>query len=288
MGEDHPVPTVLGIQIQSTLFGAWKRWLAPDPQPFLVASPADWDCEDEGGLVTRELEDTYRLWWGVERPSALVWISAQQFIALPRSTRAALVREQARRRRGATPTVRAWRDLLDPAQLRAQADGHRFVWWPELLHDNAEPVLERIVSDRRLPSRHAEVPEDVWRAAVSVLPGARPLAGAFPSGSNMNCFSTVMEAAGAPSTEVLDNVAPFDEWLDAACTRGGDPHQPGVVLLWRNRDGSPVHAAVTLGGGWALEKPSRDWHSPHAVVKVADVMKMSRHPGERIERRTIV
>lgn len=279
--------TVLGIEVEPALLNAWRGWLAPDPQPFLVASPADWDCEDEGGVVTRELEDTYRLWWGVEKPAVLLWISSEQFAALPRSTRAALVREQARRRRGATPSIRAWQDLLDGAELRGQADGHRFVWWPSLLIGEPERVLARVISDRRLPSRHAEVAEDTWRAAQPVLPGARRLGGTFPAGSNMNCFSTVIEAAGAPSREVLDDVAPFDAWLAAACKRGGDPGQSGVVLLWRNRDGSPVHAAVTLGGGWALEKPSRDWHSPHAVLTVTEVMKMSRHPGERLERWTI-
>lgn len=281
------MPAVLGIEVQPTLLDAWQGWLAPDPQPFLVASPAAWDCEDEGGVFTRELEDTYRLWWGVEKPSAVVWISSERFAALPRATRAALVREQARRRRGATPAVRAWQDILDRTQLRAQADGHRFVWWPSLLIGKAEQVLARVVSDRRLPSRHAEVAEDVWGAAERVLPGARRLGGTFPAGSNMNCFSAVMEAAGAPSRAVLDDVAPFDEWLTTACKGGGDPGQPGVVLVWRDRAGSPVHAAVTLGGGWALEKPSRDWHSPHVVLRVAEVMKMSRHPGERLERRTI-
>ena len=281
------MPAVLGIDVHSTLVEAWQRWLAPDPQPFLVASPAEWDCDDEGGVLTRELEDTYRLWWGVERPSAVMWVSSEQFGALPRDVRAALVREQARRRRGATPSVRAWHDILDRTDLREQADGHRFVWWPSLLVGKSEEVLARVVSDRRLASRHTEVREEIWRAAGPVLPGARRLGGTFPAGSTMNCFSTVMEAAGAPSRGVLDDTAPFDEWLDEVCRRGGDPEQPGVVLLWRNRDGSPVHAAVTLGGGWALEKPSRDWHSPHAVVTVADVMKMSRHPGERVERWTI-
>lgn len=198
-----------------------------------------------------------------------------------------MVREQVRRRRGATPSVRAWQEILDRAQLRAQADEHRFVWWPSLLTGKAEQVLTRVVSERRLPSRHDEVIEDIWRVAEPVLPGARRLGGTFPSGSTMNCFSTVMEAAGVSSKAVLDDVAPFDHWLITACKRGGDPSQPGAVLVWRDRTGSPVHAAVTLGGGWGLEKPSRDWHSPHAVLSVADIMKMSRHTGERVERHTI-
>lgn len=279
---------VLGIDVGSAMLEAWQRWLAPDPQPFLVAAPTEWRCDDEGGVVSRELADTYRLWWGVEKPSALIWISERQFGELPKPTRAALVREQVRRRRGATPSVRAWQRLLDAARLREQADGHRFVWWASLLAGNAEAVLSRVVSERRLPSRHVEVPEDVWQAAESVLPQARSLGGTFPSGSNMNCFANVMAAAGAPSHEVLDDVGPFDRWLEQACTRGGDAQQStGVVLVWRDREAAPVHAAVTLGGGWGLEKPSRDWHSPHAVVTVKDIMRMSRHPGEHVEKHTI-
>jgi hypothetical protein len=285
--QDAFVPTVLGIDVEYALLEAWQRWLAPDPQPFLVAASTDWACEDEGGVVSRELADTYRLWWGVEKPSTLIWISARGFGELPKPTRAALVREQVRRRRGATPSVRGWQDLVDAAQLREQADGHRFVWWPSLLTDNAEEILTRVVSERRLPSRHDEVPEDVWQAAETVLPQARRLGGTFPSGSNMNCFANVMAAAGASWHDVLDDVAPFDSWLATACAPGGDIQQPGVVLVWRDREGSPVHAAVTIGRGWGLEKPSRDWHSPHAVVTVTDIMRMARHPGEHVERHTI-
>lgn len=286
--QDGAVATVLGIEVDRALLEAWQGWLAPDPQPFLVASSSEWDCNHEEGAVSRELADTYRLWWGVEKQSALAWISSAQFAGLPRAKRAELVREQVRRRRGATPTVRAWQDVLDRAELRAQADGHRFVWWPSLLTGKAEVVLTRVVAEGRLPSRHDEVDENIWRAAEPVLPGARRLGGTFPPGSTMNCFSTVMQAAGAPSTAVLNAVAPFDEWLATACKRGGDPGAAGVVLVWRNRAGSPVHAAVTLGGGWGLEKPSRDWHSPHAVLSVGEIMRMSRHPGERVERHTIV
>lgn len=155
---------VLGIRVADALLEAWQGWLAPDPQPFLVASSAAWDCENEDGVVTRELEDTYRLWWGVEKPSVLVWISYEQFVGLPRATRSALVREQVRRRRGATPTVRAWQHLLDPRDLRMQADGYRFVWWPAVLGGHATEVLTRVVSEGRLASRHDEVAEDVWIA----------------------------------------------------------------------------------------------------------------------------
>lgn len=281
--------TVLGIEVEQTLMESWARWLAPDPQPFLVDPRAPWsECDDEGGTMTRELQDTYRLWWGVEKGSGVIWISEEQFSGLPRVTRAALVREQAIRRRGAVPTVRAWRDLLDPARLRAQADGHRFVWWPSLLADEPEQILSRVVSRGRLPSRHAEVGGEIWRACEAALPEAACLAGTFPTGSNMNCFGAVMAATGADHRDVFDDVDPFAAWLASACKPGGDTRRPGVVLVWRNRDGAPVHAAVSIGGGWGLEKPSADWHSPRGVVTVDDIMRMSRHPGERVERHAIV
>ncbi len=267
----------------------WARWLAPDPQPFLVASPNAWRaCHDEGGAITAELEDTYRLWWGVEKGSAVLWISEEQFGQLPKQTRAALVREQVDRRRGAVPTVRAWQDVFDRTNLRSAADGHRFVWWPSLLAAQTAQILSRVVSTGRLPSRHLEIEDEMWRRSESVLPGARRLAGTFPSGSNTNCFGSVLEAAGASSAEVYDDVEPFEVWLASRCAPGGDTKDPGVVLLWRGRSGAPIHAAVTIGGGWGLEKPSKDWHSPFAVVTVDDIMRMSRHPGERVERHSIV
>lgn len=284
-----PVPFVLGIEVDPALLESWLKWLAPDPQPFLVESPTAWpDCQDEGGTLSEELKDTYRLWWGVERNSNLLWMSEGQFRQLPRPTRAALVREQVQRRRGAVPTVRAWQDVLDGARLRRQADGHRFVWWPSLIAEERERILTRIVSDGRLPSRHREVDEQVWSRSRNVLPEAKRLAGTFPAGSNTNCFGSVLEAAGAPSVAVYNDVEPFESWLRSACRPGGSPHQAGVVLVWHNTDGAPVHAAVTIGGGWALEKPSKDWHAPCAVATVADIMRMSRHPGERLQRHTVL
>lgn len=282
------MPDVLGIQVAPSLIASWSRWLAPDPQPFLVDSSGSWpECDDEGGDVTPELADTYRLWWGVEKGSVVIWLSELQFMGLPRPVRAALVREQVNRRRGAVPAVRAWDDVLDGQRLRKQADGHRFVWWPSLLASRRRQILDRVVSTRRLPSRHREVPEEIWRGAKARLPQARRLAGTFPSGSNTNCFGAVMESAGAASNDVFGDVAPFEAWVASRCDAGGDTSQPGVVLLWRSVGGSPVHAAVSIGGGWGLEKPSRDWHSPFAVLTVKDIMKMSRHPGERVERLTI-
>jgi hypothetical protein len=96
-----------------------------------------------------------------------------------------------------------------------------------------------------------------------------------------------MAAAGANDNQACDSVEPFVEWLNTACRKGGDTRQPGTVLVWRNRHGAPVHAAVSIGDDWVLEKPSGDWHSPRGVATVADVVRMSRIVGQRLERHTI-
>lgn len=278
---------VLGVDVRKALVESWARWLAPDPQPFVVGPEDVWrEYESEAGSVTAELRDTYRL-WGVAKGLRVLWVSEDRFSSLPRTARAALVREQVVRGRGAVPTVRTWSDLLDPDQLRAQANGHRFVWWRSLLASDTERILSRVISTDRLPSRHMEVEESTWRACEDVLPGARQLAGTFPTGSNANCFGTVMAAAGADPADVYDSVEPFAEWLAAACKRGGDTRQPGTVLVWRNHEGEPVHAAVSIGDGWGLEKPSQEWHSPRAVAAVDDIIRMSRASGQRMERHRI-
>ena len=283
------MPRVLGVDVARALIDSWVRWLAPDPQPFVVASRAVWrQCTDEGGELSEELADTYRVWWGVKKPAALLWLSETQFAQLPRPTRAALVREQADRGRGAVPSVRAWRDLLDADLLRRQADGHRFVWWPSLVERAPVEILNRVVSTERLPSRHREVDDSTWRAAAKLLPRVRRLSGTFPTGSNVNCFGAVLAAAGADGGAAYSDVRPFEAWLRARCTRGGDAREPGVVMVWRDGTGRPIHSAVAIGGGWGFEKPSKDWHSPLAVLTVGEIMRMSRHPGERVERHTIV
>ena len=276
---------VLGVDVPRSLLQSWSEWLAPDPQPFLVDDPGRWEVEPSSGTVTPELRDTYCL-WRVEPGSRLLWLTEEQFTAMPKAARAALVREQVRRRRGVVPTVRAWQDLLDPALLRAQADGHRFVWWPSMLAEDSRRILERQISTNRLRSQHRDVPARTWRGCREVLPGARALAGTFPAGSSACCFSTVLEAAGADGAGSCDSAEPFARWLDAACTPGGDGDRPGTVLVWRT-DGQLVHAAVSIGDGWGLEKPSQEWHSPRTIAPVRAIVRMSRIPGLRLERHTI-
>jgi hypothetical protein len=284
-GEDPIVRLeVLGIEVDAALVDDWARWLAPEVQPFVVGSDDRWDAiDDEGGTVTPEVNDTYHL-WAVPKGSRMLWLSERGFSSLPRPLRGAVVREQVVRRRGAVPSVRAWRDVLDAEALRAQADGHRFVWWPSLLERDAWEIVRRVLVRGRLPSRHREVGETTWRACSDVLPHARELAGTFATGSVANCFGTVIAAAGGDITGVYERVDPFVDWLASSCTRGGDANHPGTVLVWRDSEGQPVHAAVTIGDGWVLEKPSQEWHAPRAIVTCDEVVRTTRLPGQRLER----
>lgn len=185
--------------------------------------------------------------------------------------------------------VRRWEDLLDPGALRAQADGHRFVWWPSLLINDNGAILDRVVSDERQPSRHDEVREMCWKRSATVLPGARTLAGTFPSGSGPNCFGTVMAACGeAEAADGWVQQAPFEKWLNETTHPGGDDDSVGTVLVWRDSGGVARHAAVTIGDGWGLEKPSQEWHSPRLVIVVRDLIKANRTRELRLQRRMLL
>ncbi|GAA5039712.1 hypothetical protein [Actinopolymorpha pittospori] len=173
-------------------------------------------------------------------------------------------------------------------RARAQADGHRFVWWPTLVKlAGLEPII-RLIECGVVSSRHREVPARVWRQAAAVLPHARDLAGTVPEGSGPNCFGTVMAAAGVPgAAREWMRQEPFAEWLSTHTRPGGRDEDPGTVLVWHDQKGAPVHASVTLGGGWALNKPSQAWVSPRFVWTVRDVVNHSRRPGCRLRRRTL-
>ena len=133
-------------------------------------------------------------------------------------------------------------------------------------------------------------PEAVWKAAAPLLPLVRALAGTFAVSGEHNCFGTVMAAAGAhdPADTWVDRGA-IEQWLaqaSEAAGRGSDD-LPGTVLLWRNDHGDIDHTAVTIGGGWAFEKPSEDWWRPRVVVAVGDLVRSKRCPGYRLERRSM-
>jgi hypothetical protein len=279
------VRAVLGIAVPDALLARWTSWLAPDPQPFLVpagsgAARLGVDFEPRSAP---ELRDTFEL-YSVPTGMACRSITAADFAALPRAERATLVRFQHTAGRSQVPSVRAWPAL----KTAGQADGHRFVWWPGLLTGREQEILFAYLREGRRPSRHAEVPEPVWEAAASLLPGARGLAGTFAPGSGPNCFGTVLGAAGvsgAADTWVLRE--PFEAWLAEATRPGGRDGDPGTVLVWRSAAGPVQHAAITLGGGWALHKPSQGWMSPRKALTVADVKGSSRYADRRLTRRTL-
>ena len=286
---------VLGVDVDRDLLGRWARWLAPPIQPFFGAVaglPPSLPAPDP---VLPEWRDTWRLWRLRTRGLPVTWLGEREFAALDAMTRRALLRGQVEQRRGAVESARRWAPLLDRHALRRCGDGRRFVWWPSLVGGaRGRAVLVAAVGAGQQPSRHSEVPEPVWAAAAPILPGARALAGTFPDSScrlegdgwlGANCFATVMAAAGVPDADHTWWLpSDFDAWLGRVAGRGGRDGEPGTVLVWHDRDGVPQHAAVTIGGGWALEKGSQAWYVPRVVLPVADVLRLSRAPGQRLSR----
>lgn len=186
---------MLGVEVDDRLVRSWCEWLAPAVQPFFVDSARSWPEAAAGEDLSPELRDTYRA-WRLESPYEVVWLDEPTFMGIARGRRRELVRCQVRRRRGAVPSVRGWSDLIAADSLRAQADGHRFVWWPSLLRSAANDVLSRVLAEDTASSRHGEVPERTWRACERVLPFARAYAGTFPAGSGPN-WRAVAEAMNA-------------------------------------------------------------------------------------------
>ncbi|MEY2426374.1 MAG: hypothetical protein QOI61_1946 [Actinomycetota bacterium] len=286
---------VLGIDVDAALLTAWRDWLAPEIQPFFVESLRRWPKLHDRHELQPELHYTYTL-WNVPRRLKTLWLDEATFFELPRAARAALVRDQVTCGRGAVPTVRKWADLSDATELRSQADGHRFVWWPSLIAHSYREVCARFVESDGLPpyprtaapSRHREVPNSTWRACAAVVPGARSLAGTFPFPAGANCFGTVMAASGiASATNEWMLREPFLAWLRSACRPGGRDEDPGTVLVWRDHAGLPVHAAVTMGDGWAFEKASGAWWTPRVVAPVDELIRTNRSVGLRLERHHI-
>jgi len=281
---------VLGVSVSAELAARWSDWLAPQSQPFYLHDLGEFGLSSQASSPPGpEIRDTLQL-YRLQGELSCVWLNEEEFACLPRVTRTALVRAQLAAGRGGVPTVQAWADLVDPVLLKAQADGHRFVWWPSLLaSSDVQAILTRFVSTRRLTSRHGEVPKSVWKDCAGVLPGAEELAGTFPDGSGPNCFGTVMAAAGVAGAEeewVQDQ--PFEAWLGGATRPGGEDRLPGTVLVWRDQGGIPRHAAATLGDGWAMEKPSQDWHSPRTVLGLTQLKAANRVPGLRLARHSLL
>jgi hypothetical protein len=281
-----PVLRCLDIDVPRELVARWAGWFAPPTQPFLTDPVllARLGMAPSGAALPAELRDTFEVYGSA---AAVVWLDEATFAGLPRRHRAALVRAQVARQRGVVPSVRGWAGLLGRA-ARDQADGHRFVWWPSLLAGHEDRILTAYVSEGRRPSRHDEVPDATWAAASRLLPGARSLAGTFADRSGPNCFGTVMAAAGVPGADLVWMLRePFEQWLSETTRSGGCDGEPGTVLVWRSPDGLVQHAAVTIGDGWALHKPSQGWMSPRKALTVRDVLRSARAAGRRLERHTL-
>jgi hypothetical protein len=277
----------LNIEVPRDLLERWIEWFAPSVQPFLVDTDlaASLGMQPDRTGLTAELRDTFEIY---NLPSNLfwVWLSEPDFLRFPRHQRAALVRAQRTLGREIVPSVTSWARLLGDT-VRGQADGRRFVWWPSLLRGYEEQVLTNYVEQGRRPSRHDEVKEETWDVAANVLSEARSLAGKFAVTSGPNCFGTVMAAFGvAGADSVWMQREPFEEWLSDTTRPGGQDDDPGTVFVWRSPDGLAQHAAVTLGAGWALHKPSQGWMSPTKTLTVTDVKHSSREKGRRLQRYT--
>lgn len=277
---------VLGIEVSDELLSRWRGYLGPDRQPFFVGRERDIGGlpVDEQPVLTDDERCTYTA-WRVRGARGVVWLDENTFMAMPPPERAGLVRAQVDLGRGSVPTVRRWQGEFDVDRLRQQADGHRFVWWPSLLAENPVPVLRDRIEDGQLSSRHRDVDAGTWRRCQELVPGASQLVGRFPSGSGPNCFGAVMAAAGAVAPETRQVHEPFESFLRDRCTRGGADDERGTVLVWREVTSTmPAHAAITIGDGWALEKPAETWWTPTIVATAADIVRVNRSPGLRLER----
>ena len=263
MGTDPVVAEVLGIPVEKSLLEQWRRWYSPALQPFPVdALPAG----ERSLLPSREVRpsaevrDTFFLYRGT-----WAWLEEHEFHALPSELRQRLL--AARRRATAPKPSPRW-----PRELAAAGD---------------EPVLRRVEAGCR-PSLQREVAEKTWARCTDILPRAQMLAGTFPAGgSGANCFAAVLSAAGeADADDRWMQTDEFGRWLEDETTPvQGTAHDmdPGTVLVWREH-GELAHAAVTIGDGWALVKPSQSWSSPRIVRPVREVIMGWRYPGTRPER----
>jgi hypothetical protein len=275
------------VPVSPALLRKWVGWLAPDQQPFYGTAKQlkSWKLRQDDTEPDRQLRDTY-LTYHLDSRLRSVWLDEAAFMSLPQATRAAMVRAQATHERGAVPSVRRWRAVLGP-EIRAQADGHRFVWWKSLLQgQNAAKVLPSVVGEGLRPSLHSEVSS--W--PTELLPQARALAGTWSTTGQANCFATVMAAAGVKdAVETWMQREPFEHWLAENTSSGGRDDVPGTVFVWRDTAERLVqHAAVTLGGGYMLHKASQRWVTPREVRTVDEIRRSTRTAGWRLERHTLL
>jgi hypothetical protein len=257
---------VLGIPVDDQLIERWRGWYSPQYQPFrvdLLEEQLAASVPTRALTETPEWRDTFFMYAG-----EWTWLAEEEFRALGPETRWALM--DIRRRGSGTKPSPVW-----PSELRKRGDG---------------PLIRWIEAGVR-PSRHMDVPDDVWENARRRLPGATELSGTYPSGSGANCYATVMAAAGVPevaSTWVKPE--PFLEWLRVSThpvTGTACDTEPGVVFVWTEHE-MIAHAAISIGGGWMLSKPSQCWNSPRLVRNLREDVHGWRFPGTRVSRYQLI
>jgi hypothetical protein len=244
---------VLNINVPVELLNRWVEWFAPDIQPFRVPPKVADSCgfAAEPDRLTPELRDTFWL-WGLSTSSVLVWLTRAEARRLPVEVR------------------------------RSQPAAHH---WPHTLAERNVAAVVRYVERGARPSRHRDVTAATWRRAADALPNARRLGGRFAEMSGPNCFGTVMAACGVEGVEdewILRE--PFEEWLTQNTAKGGRDDEPGTVFVWRDGEDLVQHAAVTIGDGWALHKPSQGWMSPSKMLTVQDLKSSARVAGNRLHK----
>ena len=79
---------------------------------------------------------------------------------------------------------------------------------------------------------------------------------------------------------------PFERWLAESTRRGGSDDEPGTVLVGRSSDHLVQHAAVAIGDGWVLHKPSQGWMSPIKILTADQAKVSARAAGRRLLRYT--
>ncbi|GGO41867.1 hypothetical protein [Deinococcus humi] len=264
---------ILNIPIDQALLESWANWLAPEQQPFYLTEAQGQALKliiSAAPSFSPEGRDTFKL-WGVTCPQA-VMLNESDFLTLPLATRTELLRLQLEHGRGEVLCVADWRDLL--TEVEEQAGGEHFVWWPSLLAGREWELLAHWSSQGRLPCEHQAVPEEIWSALRTAWPRVREIAGTFPSGSGPNCFGTVMAGAGVRGAEHQWMLRePFEDWLAAYTAKTTECEAPGTVLVWRDGHGQAQHAALVLGGGYGLHKPSQGWDSPRQALRLNDLYR---------------
>lgn len=257
--------TALGIPVSDEQIDRWLGFYAPGRQPFRLSHldveivrliPVTAEVE-----VTDELRDTFFMYGGGD----WAWLTEDEFADLSHRARPALADERRRR--------------IHPKPAPA---------WPS--DTMIVPRLIRWIEAGARPSLHALAQDQLNQASAGPLPRALELAGTFPQGSGPNCFGIVMAAAGLPVESNWVQQDQFAQWLAEStepATRHSLDHEPGRVLVWRE-NGELVHAAVTLGGGWVLQKQSQSWSSPTLVWTVEELIRSWRFPGTQLSRHVLL